>query len=344
MNILFNVSTRRGIISILPLMKELRLRGHNIFTLVTTHPSSGLRHPHKFMVGDDENMCELLDGVTEYEIFPSFDTIRMMNHVRQWDIDIHITKGDSGMPRDDYICSSLRSVLPGVRILAQQADWHMWIGNHFYSEKFMVMGPRWKEYLIEHGVSEENIDIVGCIKGDYLKTIPHGSDKYITFFSQMDYTENQKINTFNGLEFLAHETCLTLVVKLHPAWVQYNVDEMGWWKKLIGDRSVILTDTADPYECISNSKLTVTAFSNTGYESLIMGVPILIVNIIGRTEFYEGCGVDVYDPGYIAMTGFKILDGNYDKGKLDRWLLNQIGFTDGSASVRAANCIERYCS
>jgi len=353
MNILFNVSTKRGIVSILPLMKELGGRGHSIFTLATTHPSAGLAHPYKFMVGENANMLELLEGVAEYTIHPhnddSADLYGMLSDISGWGIDVHVTKGDSGLARDRVLCSGIRSSFPTVRIIAQQADWHMHIQHPWFSDGFMVMGPRWGRYLVGEGVASTNIVPVGCIKGDYLRTLPRLSREYVTFFSQMTYTDEQKLAILKGLVALTNqggvvEDRSTVIIKLHPAWEQYNVDEWGWWMNAIADTpgssNVELRYKDDPYSLMQRSRLVVTAFSNTGYEAMIMGIPVLIVNISECPELYRDCGVDIYDVEDIKRSATNVLYGYYDTDKRDRWLHDQIYLNDGKASVRAADVIE----
>ena len=348
MNILFNVSTRRGIVSILPLMNELKDRGHNLYTLVTTHPSAGLKHPHKFMIGPDADMLELLDGITEYKVYSVFDDFRQMYHVlvdiADWNIDVHITKGDSGLPRDRLLCAGIRSQLPHISIYGVQADWHMHIKHPYYSSKFMVMGQRWMEYLTSMGVPYDNISVVGCIKGDYLLTLPHISDDYITFFSQMTYSDEQKESILVSLNNIA--TCMNkkLIVKLHPAWEQYNVDEWGWWTDRIKSNNAAHTELRyldDPYELMQNSALVITAFSNTGYEAMIMGIPVVILNISEEQDFYRGCGVDIYSTDDLPdMVEYAMRDKSYTS--LIEWEGRQYHTNDGRASNRAANCIEGW--
>lgn len=344
MNILFNVTTRRGIISILPLMRELGSRGHGIYTLVTTHPSMGLKYPHRFMVGENSGMLELLDGI-KYTLHSRFETNadldRMMADITSWGIDLHITKGDSGMPRDAVLCSAIRRRLPGVRILCQQADFHMHVQRPWYSEHFMVMGPRWATYLESQGVSDDIITPVGCIKGDYLRGLPHLSDDYITFFSQMNYSNEVKGHILTALDDMAGDLGKTAVIKLHPAWIHYRVDEWGWWEDRInGLYNTLLKDHDDAYELMRHSALVVTASSNTGYEAMIMGIPAVVLNIGESQHWYRNCGVDVYSVDELRPMYDRILAGTYDTEALSSWQVGQYYINDGLASSRAADMVE----
>jgi len=346
MNILFNVTTRRGILSILPLMEELRGRGHCIFTLVTTHPSAGLKHPHKFMVGDDEGMTELLDGISEYTIHPSFEGISdldgMLSDIRRWNIDLHITKGDSGMDRDNMICSGISGRLPHIPIVCQQADYHMRLGRAPHSSHFLTMGQRWSEHLWGVGVPESQTTVVGCIKGDYLRTLDRYPSKYITFVSQMSYTNEEKSRILDTLEEVAVDTGYQLVVKLHPAWIQYDVDEWTWWEERISYRN-ILTDSINVYSLLQESALSVAAFSNTIYESMIMGVPAVSINISGDTDVYRSSGVDVYTYADLHGKAMELIEGQLsleDTELLHQWQERQYYTNDGMASQRSDDRIE----
>lgn len=346
-----NVTTRRGLGSILPLLQELEGRGHDVRVLVTTQPSDGLKVPYQFMIGENKQVYSILqENDIRYEVDPNFQPGAIVGYLKQWSPDVYITKQDSGSPRDNVICQLVRRHLPHTMLVACQCDYHMRINHPSYSSRWMVMGPRWRRHLVEEGIDDDAIEAVGFIRGDYLLSLNKRSTRLITFFSQMLYTDEQKRGILGALYNVARDTNHELVIKLHPAWAQWGTgDEPGWWTNEVSllepSIPVHISEFDDPYELMLDSACIVTGFSNTGFEAMYMGIPAVLINITGDTAFYNGCGIDVYHPDEIEPMVLSVL--NKDPGLYPTtrsWLLDQVTTIGNGASRRTADLIEGWAA
>lgn len=351
MRILFNVSTRRGIESILPLMTELGSRGHDLFTLVTTHPSAGLKHPYEFMKGENEGMTRLLDDVTEYTVHSTFCEMAMLSDIYKWNVDLHVTKADSGMSRDIALCHLVKTYVPGAHVVAQQTDWHMHISNNWYSEMFNVTGAKWKRYLTKRGVDPQHINVTGSIKSDRLLSMysapsGYGGIPFVVLFAHATYADDERQYIYDELAKFISSMGWRLVIKLHPEHEQYKNRDQERWEGTIKRGPIcehsILTNV-NPYELMVDASLVVTSWSNTGYEAMLLNRPTLIVDVGKITDLYAGCGtiVEAKYPMGKAIASALLMD--YVRGPLyPTWFEDQLYKVDGHTAERAADNIEEF--
>ena len=345
MRIVTNETTKRGMQAISNPIRELTNRGHSVLVIAMAHPADGLKFgAPPFMVDDNVNMLEVLPSKCDVEVMPVYDRDNIAKIIAHYKPDIYLTKGDTGMARDEYICDAAKKM--GLRVACLQADSHMYIGNHgWYSDTFMVSGWYWGEYLQSRGVPQSIV--VGSVKADYaLKYKKNGHPNKIVFFDQMTYSYEQRerilwqlVDIANSMDPFPNPNFSAsvngeIVIKLHPAWKEYRIPLDMLWP----DAAIPLISDIDSYELMGQS-LVITGFSNTGYEAYYCGSKIVMLNISSYSELYKGCGVDTYSIDTLSEVATKILNDEYNKEQLSEWMSNHY-LCDGKSSDRIADYLE----
>lgn len=341
MRIVTNETTRRGLVAIKDTLRELKDRGHEVLLIAMANPDVGLKYGSQpFMVDDNYNMLEVVDGLYDIHVMPQYNIGDIIDVTRKFGAQIYLTKGDNMMPRDDYMCRAMKML--GLHVVCLQADSHMYINSNWHSEEFMVSGDYWKSYLCGMGVDSSNITTVGSVKADHVYNnysrrwdgIVHPEN--IVFFDQMTYNISQRSTILEHLEILEDKLGMAYLIKLHPAWKEYRIPLEELWG---GVDSRHIVDTGDPYYLIERAAIVIAGFSNTGYESMSIGVPVLMINVGPYSEFYSDCGVDISELEDISDTALDIINGNYDKIKLECWMNNHY-YCDGYSSSRIVDRLE----
>lgn len=336
MKMVTNETTRRGLVAISGVLKELKSRGHDVLLIAMANPDIGLKYGSQpFMVDDNCNMLEVVSGLCDIHVMPQYNIEEIMRVTREYSAEIYLTKGDNMMPRDDYMCRAMN--LMGRHIVCLQADSHMYVNPGWYSKGFMVSGNYWKSYLYGMGVSQDNITTVGSIKADHVyNNYSRKEPENIVFFDQMTYNIEQRVRIQYQLELLEDKLGMAYLIKLHPAWKEYRIPLEEIWPD-VNSRHIV--DTGDPYYLIERAAIVIIGYSSTGYEAMSIGIPTLLLNISNYQELYKDCGVDIYDVDKLSNTALDIINDNYDKIKLQTWMDNHY-YCDGKSSSRIVDKLE----
>lgn len=338
MRIITSESTYRGMTAIRGMLVELTGRGHSVLLIAMPHPDTGLKYGSPpFMIDDNADMIHLVSGICDIEVLPDYNLGKISSLIADYKADIYITKGDNRMPRDDYICRVIKMSIPSMHIVGLHADAHIYINPGWHSEKFMVAGDYWRSYLCGVGVNYNDITVVGSVKADYVyNNYSRISDDRIIFFDQMIYTRNDRKMIVDQLELISSMMKKPYIIKMHPAWKEYRIPIEDIWSDVSSD---MIFEKGNSYELLQYSALSITGNSSTGYESMALGIPTLLLNIAGDQSLYKGCGVDIYDSGQLSCRALDVINGNYDKVGLQCWRDNHY-YCDGNSSSRIVDRLE----
>lgn len=356
--VLFAVTTRRGIEAVLPLMQELKTRGHTIQVVAINHPPAGLKYPHEFMVRDDEKMLGLLEGVAATTaVIPEYNEKDFAVTVFHLQPDIFVNKGDGGSPRDRGLIAIFRQI-SDAPVLCQQVDWHVDFNFTLpMSDYFNVSGGRWKAHLIRRGMAGDRTQVTGYPKSDYLikysENVTRRDD--IVVMSHPDWTPEARDYIKRHMLALQEATGRKIVIKLHPMSEQFRTGDYDYWTESSQETTdMIVTSHSDPYVLMSTAALVVTSWSNSGYEAMQMGASVVIANVGMKEELYAGCGVEcrmipqgagssqIMARDLAAMCIRVLCDGLTleESTAITEWKRNQYYYADGRCSDRAASHIE----
>ena len=167
--------------------------------------------------------------------------------------------------------------------------------NDLYSMNFLVIGEKYKEDLIESGISEGNIFVTGpMIFDELVPFINRGStpeEKFILVttspFAEDHFLRKEEYFTRIERIFtqLKEATTMNIVVKLHPR-EKYHEEYQRIAEKIGLFNITVLTESTRKkhYELIQQTELLINFGSTTALEAMILDKPTLTINLFDRYD------------------------------------------------------------
>ncbi len=223
------------------------------------------------------------------------------------------------------------------------------------ADKVAVWGNSSKEILMKEGTTEERIVITGAPQFDNLKSINYNltdeiineiyldkSKKYVLLTSQN--LPNMKETVRHLCRALKSIPNVQLVIKTHPA--EYSTKKYKNIMKEFGIKGVVTKKYL--YPLMKECSVMITISSTTGLEALIMGKPLITINLSGKPDVMpyaeSGAAIGIYKPENIMPALKSILEDQAVRKKLAKkakmFIYEQCYKLDGKASERIVNLIK----
>jgi len=210
-------------------------------------------------------------------------------------------------------------------------------------DKIAVWGGSSRETLIKNGTPKEKIVVTGAPQFDdlALKNIPLNKNT----IKKLGITPNKKLiflttQPVSDMKEITTAVCKAvksipgtqLVMKLHPS--EYS---MGIYKKITKP----LLNACD---------LLITHHSTTGMEAMILGRPVITINLTGKPDVMSyaesGAAIGIYKPEDIKSAIKSVLENKDARKKLAKkaklFIYDQCYKMDGKASERIITLIDSY--
>jgi glycosyltransferase involved in cell wall biosynthesis len=250
------------------------------------------------------------------------------------------------------IAISRQRNIPSLTALAGQIFDHPQYGR-LISDMAAVNSEQAKAVFEKRRVPSERIVVTGMAHFDETFNLAHAahnaksSDGKLVFFA----TENLPLNqTFSMIDPVAQFVLATpevrMLIRPHPREDPDNYLEHV--RKLGSDR--VALDTGTPLlELLGIAAVCVTGFSNVAVEAMIMGRPVVCLNLSGKPSklgyVESGAALGVQDSKDTALALKKALYDQETRAALakgrDAFLKRNFYSTDGKASFRIASLIEK---
>jgi hypothetical protein len=224
-----------------------------------------------------------------------------------------------------------------------------------------VWGAKDQRLLSEFGLySDSNVVVTGCPRYDYLarpdeiynKERIHqhfliGNKKLVTITTQPFHVFSERERWLKAVTIASKQVdAAFFVVKPHPA--ENSGMHESICKRYGGANIMVCTDIGTN-ELMYASDLMITSHSTTGLESLILGTPLMTVNLTGMPDVIpyapSGAAVGVYKEEDIAPGIMNVLDGKLPanmKHNIEKYIHEYAYRVDGKASERVASIIEKF--
>ena len=227
------------------------------------------------------------------------------------------------------------------------------------ADKIAVWGGKSRKALIKKFVPKDKIVITGAPQFDNSSKFNVKITKSIAREIGLDLSKKYVLFTTQNIP-LIEETVkhlciavksipgLQLVIKTHPA--EYSTKD---YEKIIKESGVhgILTKKY-LYPLIKGCSAMITVSSTTGLETLIIGKPLITINLSGKPDAMpyaeSGAAIGVYNPEDIAPAIKSILENQDVRKELSKkvklFVYDQCYKMDGKASARISNLIKKITS
>lgn len=223
------------------------------------------------------------------------------------------------------------------------------------ADKIAVSGEYIKEFLIKRDVRPEQLVVTGFPKFDTLfqgekllnkeeiyKKLGISPDKEIILFTTQPRKENEE-NAQAVFKAMKEFPDKHLVVKLHPR----ESDKTLYLRiaKKIGLANFTIVRDFNLYDLLSICELNVTGVSTTGLEAMILGKPVISMNLKRVMDRYMGSGVtiNVHKADELASIIKGVLENPQIKKDLnaarERYVYDNAYKIDGQASKRVVDLI-----
>jgi spore coat polysaccharide biosynthesis predicted glycosyltransferase SpsG len=224
--------------------------------------------------------------------------------------------------------------------------------RHLRADKVAAMGQVIKNIYTESGTTPDRIVVTGVAHFDLLFNRSKEQDKQVLLGSDIEPGKRTILFTTDNISLSETQRMLTgvidavlkmndiqLVIKVHPS------EDMGphraMAEKYRDSRVHVVKDT-DLYALISNCELLITKFSTTALEAMMVGKPVVTINLSGHPTpvpyAEEGAAIGVYRYEDIEQAIVKTLYDEETRSKLkagrDRFVRNWAGEPDGKAAQR----------
>lgn len=223
-----------------------------------------------------------------------------------------------------------------------------------FADRMAVFGQYMKDCMVKGGAEPEKIIITGSPMHDRIVKNRFDKEKIC---NQLGINKYKKIVVFttqllgqemmlrNILKSLKNLPDIQLVIKLHPS-------ENGKMHKRVvkemNSDAVVIKDV-DLYGLLSASDVMLTEFSTTAVEAMIIGKPVIIINLDNKPEVIpfvqSGAALGVYKPENIASTIKDALYNEEIRKKLEekrkKFVYEQAYMVDGKATERVVALIEK---
>lgn len=230
--------------------------------------------------------------------------------------------------------------------------------NNLFSDKIAVYGQSYNKILQRLGNKPaRRMVVTGNPAWDYLAGKKFDEEKV---YSQLNLPRGKKIvllaatNMPDERDRLAHAVIKTmaslpqyhLVLKLHP---EEEIDYYLGLLKRYGVRANIFIESSSLHPLISVSAVVITAYSTVGLESLLLGKPVIDVNLTNRPYYQdyvaEGVALGVRKEEELTKALQSIIEDTRTRKLLEknrkRYLYKHAYKQDGRAGERVAKLIEK---
>lgn len=237
-------------------------------------------------------------------------------------------------------------------------------------DKACVHGPSSKEIFIRSGVPENAIALTGQPRYDAMAALDLAgkkaelferlrlkTDKPLVLLATQPmvehglWSQDQRKNFLKLVVNATHEAGCQLLVKLHPREQDATIYH-SLLSKFSDETITIVQDEIPTPPLLASADLVITLHSTFGLEAMLVGVPVIVVDVCrtkGRIERDEmnyvksGAAVGVYDPRELKSAIKAVL---YDKEVRDKltgfskkYVYDHTYLQDGRASARVVEVI-----
>jgi len=221
------------------------------------------------------------------------------------------------------------------------------------ADRMAVFGQYMKDCMVRGGAEPEKIVITGSPMHDRIVKNRFDKEKIC---NQLGINKDKKIVVFttqpsgqemmlrNILKPLKNHPNIQLVIKLHPS---ENGKMHKRAVKEMNSDAVVIKDV-DLYGLLSASDVMLTEFSTTALEAMIIGKPVIIINLDNKPEVIpyvqSGAALGVYKPEDIISVIKDALYNEEIRKKLEekrkKFVYEQAYMVDGKATERVVKLIE----
>jgi len=228
------------------------------------------------------------------------------------------------------------------------------------ADKIAVEGPAVKQYLTYKGVEPEKMIVTGQPRFDDL-ALKRGIPGREEIFRKLGISAEKKIITLCTQKPECDEKTtvavaaavsklqeFTLVIKMHPA--------EGPERKAMYDRvakengcsdAVVILDIS-LYGLLASSEIMITVFSTTATEAMMLGVPVITINLTGEPDKMpyasSGAALGVHKAEELPEAIDEVLHDQPTKAKLEKsakkFVYDRAYIMDGKATERVVQLIE----
>jgi len=226
-----------------------------------------------------------------------------------------------------------------------------------FADKMAVFGERSKKVLVKRGVEPEKLVGTGQPRFDKLvgkdfagkKEIYHqlniNDDKgLVVLTTQLDDSEGEAVfrNVADAMKKFPEKH---LIVKVHPGG---SIDFYQRIANEMGINNVVITKNIDLYGLLNACDVMLTSFSTTGLEAMILGKPVITINLTGIPDIVpyaeSGAAIGVCKPEELASAINSALYDEKTRKSLEemrkKFVYESAYKMDGKASERVAGLIE----
>lgn len=231
--------------------------------------------------------------------------------------------------------------------------------SRMFADIKAVEGPEIKKDYLKRDVAAKKIVITGQPRYDALakkQGIPTKQETYnklkinpqkkiIVLTTQVPECDEHFIRTaYNAVKDMKD---IVLVVKMHPAErtqaMYYRV------RKETGIKNIIIGKDIHLYGLLNASELMMTVFSTTALEAMILGTPVLTINLSGEPDIMpyasSGAAFGVYKAEDLKKAINNILTNKKTQQKLkkgsQKFIYNAAYKMDGNANQRVVSLIKK---
>jgi glycosyltransferase involved in cell wall biosynthesis len=226
-----------------------------------------------------------------------------------------------------------------------------WV-KHFRADKIAVMGNKSKDRYVKSGIERDRIIVTGVAHFDLLFNRDKEQDKQVLVGCGVDPSKRIVVFTTQPIFPAEIEEMLSgvidavlkiqdthLVIKVHPR--EEIKAYQAITEKYQNPRICVVKDI-DLYALISCCELLVTKFSMTALEAMMIGKPVVTINLSGEPTpvLYEeeGAALGVYRYEDIEQAILKALDDEETRYRMkagrDKFVRRWAGEPDGKAAQR----------
>lgn len=253
--------------------------------------------------------------------------------------------------------------IPSIGIQHSIFERYQYMSGPLPQTKLILWGQFAKKIYNERGVPINKMIVTGTPTFDKLKNKNKFTKNRKKICKDLGLNENKGIITFmsqplatSKIESLARIVFKAmnsfpnkqLVIKLHPA--EYTEKMYGGLKKEFNLKNVIVTKKPILYDLLASSDLMVMGVSTTGLEAMILGCPVISMDLTNKSNPYleSGGAIGVHNSNELKKAINKILKDSKARKILKnngkKYVKKHIGKIDGNASKRIVKIIEKSIS
>jgi glycosyltransferase involved in cell wall biosynthesis len=281
------------------------------------------------------------------------DDVLFLDSVFEWfKPEVLVSMPDGLQLGVSAIIVSRKKNIPSLTALAGQIFDHAQYG-HLLADMVAVNSEKAKAVFEKRGVPSERIVVTGMAHFDETFNLAHSarkaksSTRKLVIFATENLPLNETFEMINSVaQFVLTAPDTRMLIRPHPRENPANYDE--YVRKLGTDR-ILLDSSTSLVKLLGIADVCVTGFSNVAVEAMIMGLPVVCMNLEGKPsklEYVElGAAIGVQDSKDAASALRKALYDEETKAALakgrDAFLNSNFYRADGKASLRIASLIEK---